>query len=67
MNLSRRHFLRGSSGALALPALESLDWKKFASAASVDRPAKRMVFLSFGWGVTRDDWFPDKSISGTDY
>jgi len=26
-----------------------------------------MVFLSFGWGVTRDDWFPDKSISGTDY
>ncbi|MDB4644950.1 DUF1552 domain-containing protein [Rubripirellula sp.] len=67
MNVSRRHFLRGSTGVVALPALESLDWKKFASAASVDRPAKRMVFLSFGWGVTRDDWFPDKSISGTDY
>ena len=67
MNLSRRHFLRSSTGLVALPALESLTRKSSASAASVDRPAKRMVFLSFGWGVTRDDWFPDKSISGTDY
>ena len=67
MNLSRRHFLRSSTGLVALPALESLTRKSSASAASVDRPAKRMVFLSFGWGVTRDDWFPDKSISGTEY
>lgn len=67
MNLSRRHFLRSSTGVIALPGLESLVRKNSASAASVDRPAKRMVFLSFGWGVTRDDWFPDKSVSGTDY
>jgi hypothetical protein len=67
MSLSRRHFLRSSTSLVALPALESLSRKNSASAASVDRPAKRMVFLSFGWGVTRDDWFPDKSISGTEY
>ncbi len=23
--------------------------------------------MSFGWGVTRDDWFPDKSVAGADY
>ena len=67
MNLSRRRFLRSSTGVVALPTLESLARRNSASAASVDRPAKRMVFLSFGWGVTRDDWFPDKSISGADY
>ncbi len=67
MNRSRRHFLRSSTGLIALPALESLTRNHSASAAPVDRPAKRMVFLSFGWGVTRDDWFPDKSISGTGY
>ena len=67
MSLSRRHFLRSSTSLVALPALESLSRKNSASAASVDRPAKRMVFLSFGWGVTRDDWFPDKSISGTEF
>ncbi len=67
MNLSRRRFLRSSTGIVALPALESLTRKNSASAASVQRPVKRMVFLGFGWGVTRDDWFPDKSISGNAY
>lgn len=67
MDLSRRHFLRGSSAVIALPALESLGWRKFAAASPLDMPSKRMVFLSFGWGVTRDDWFPDKSDTGTGY
>jgi len=67
MNLSRRYFLRGSSGVIALPAFDSLGWRKFAGAAPASVPSKRMVFLSFGWGVTRDDWFPDKSVAGTDY
>ena len=67
MNLSRRHFLRGSTGVIALPAFDSLGWRKFAGAAPADVPSKRMVFLSFGWGVTRDDWFPDKSVAGADY
>ena len=67
MNLSRRHFLGGGTGVVAIPALESLGCRKFASAAPADVPPKRMVFLSFGWGVTRDDWFPDKLVAGTDY
>ncbi|OUW83469.1 MAG: hypothetical protein CBD74_05555 [Saprospirales bacterium TMED214] len=67
MNLSRRHFLGGGTGVMAIPALESLGWRKFASAKRADVPPKRMVFLSFGWGVTRDDWFPDKLVPGADY
>ena len=67
MNWSRRRFLRSGSGFLAIPALESFGWKKFAAAADVDAPARRMVFLSFGWGVTREDWFPDKTVTGAEY
>jgi hypothetical protein len=26
-----------------------------------------MVFLSFGWGVTNETWFPDKTKTGADY
>ena len=32
----------------------------------VARP-KRMIFLAFGWGVTRETWFPDVKQAGTDY
>lgn len=46
---NRRHFLRGSSALIALPALESLGFKAFA-APKVAAPPKRMVFLGFGWG-----------------
>jgi len=67
MNLPRRHFLRSGSAFIALPMLESLGWKRFATAAATGAPSKRMVFLSFGWGVTREDWFPDKATTGTDY
>ena len=67
MNWSRRRFLRSGSGFLAIPALESFGWKKFAAAADVDAPSRRMVFLSFGWGVTREDWFPDKTVTGAEY
>jgi len=67
MNWSRRRFLRSGSGFIAIPALESFGWKKFAAAADVDAPARRMVFLSFGWGVTREDWFPDKTVTGAEY
>ena len=67
MNWSRRRFLRSGSGFIAIPALESFGWKKFAAAADVDAPSRRMVFLSFGWGVTREDWFPDKTVTGAEY
>ncbi|MEO0416603.1 MAG: DUF1552 domain-containing protein, partial [Verrucomicrobiota bacterium] len=30
-------------------------------------PSKRMVFLSMGWGVTKETWFPKKTDTGRDY
>jgi hypothetical protein len=26
-----------------------------------------MVFLGFGWGVTRESWFPDSQVTGSDW
>jgi hypothetical protein len=63
---SRRHFLRAAGSLIALPALESLGFRRFASAAPVTAP-KRMIFLGFGWGVTQETWFPDPKVTGADY
>lgn len=67
--LHRRHFLRGSGALIALPTLESIGFRRFASAA--DRapaiPPKRMVFLGFGFGVTQETWFPKLEQAGADY
>jgi len=67
--LSRRHFLRGSGTLIALPTLESLGFRRFASAAASRpvAPAKRCVFLSIGFGVTKETWFPDVSQTGPGY
>ena len=65
--LSRRHFLRSSTALIALPFLESLGFRRFASAATMVAPPKRMIFLAFGWGVTRETWFPDVKQTGADY
>ena len=66
--LSRRHFLRGSGTLIALPTLESLGFRGFASAASRSAaPVKRCVFLSIGFGVTKETWFPDVSQTGPGY
>jgi len=66
--LNRRRFLRAAGTVLALPALESLGFRRFASAASptAARP-KRVVFLGFGWGVTEDTWMPNTKVTGPDY
>lgn len=64
---SRRGFLRSSSALIALPMLESLGWRRFASAAPALARPKRMVFLSFGWGVTRESWYPDVKTVGQNY
>ena len=64
---SRRGFLRSSSALIALPMLESLGWRRFASAAPALARPKRMVFLSFGWGVTRESWYPDVKTIGPNY
>ena len=65
--LSRRHFLRSSTALIALPALESLGFRRFASAATVATPPKRLVFLGFGWGITQESWYPDINQQGADY
>jgi hypothetical protein len=66
---TRRHFLRSSSALVALPFLESLGFRKYASAASATGggPAKRLIFLGFGWGVTESTWYPDIKNPGKDY
>ena len=65
---TRRHFLRSTSALIALPALESLGFRRFATAASQTAPPpKRMIFLGFGWGVTKESWYPDETTIGTGY
>lgn len=67
MNPDRRTFLRSACGAtLALPLLDSLGWKAFASNKTTP-PPKRLAFLSFGWGVTEESWYPDKKKIGRDF
>lgn len=65
--LTRRHFLRGAGTLIALPALESIGFRRFASAATPPASPKRMVFLSFGFGVTKETWFPDEKQTGANY
>ena len=65
--LSRRHFLRSSTALIALPTLESLGFRRFASAAAPVAPPKRLVFLGFGWGITQESWYPDIKQPGRDY
>lgn len=66
-SLPRRHFLRSSSALIALPVLESLGFRKFASAAKPSTPPKRLAFLGMGFGTTRDTWYPDTATTGSDY
>jgi hypothetical protein len=63
---TRRRFLQSSTALIALPALESLGFRRFASAAPAT-PPKRLLFLGFGWGITEDTWYPDITKPGPDY
>jgi hypothetical protein len=67
--LNRRYFLRSSTALIALPALESLGFRRFSSAAASApvTPPKRMVFLGFGWGITQESWYPDINQPGKNY
>ena len=65
--LTRRHFLRSSTALIALPVLQSLGFRRFASAAAPATPPKRLAFLGFGWGITTETWFPDIKQPGADY
>ncbi len=64
---SRRNFLRSSTAFIALPALESLGFRRSASASVAPASPKRVVFLGFGYGVTQESWYPDLNQRGKDY
>ena len=66
---NRRHFLRGTGALIALPALESLGFRLFASATpkATDGIPKRAVFMGMGFGVTKETWYPDLKDTGAGY
>jgi hypothetical protein len=66
-HLSRRFFLRSSAACIALPFLDSLGFRRYAAATPIPIRPKRMAFLAFGWGVTRETWFPDQKQAGADF
>ncbi len=64
--ISRRAILRGIGTTLCLPLLESFSAPlRAATTATAAASPKRMVFLSYGWGVAKDHWFPEEV--GPDY
>ena len=71
MNTSsnRRQFLRGTGALITLPTLESIGFRRFASAAekAPATPPKRLMFMGIGYGVTAETWFPDISDTGSNY
>ena len=66
---NRRTFLRGAGALIALPALESIGFRRFASAATKAAVAipKRAVFMGIGFGVTKQTWYPDPKDTGAKY
>ncbi|MEI6234875.1 MAG: DUF1552 domain-containing protein [Planctomycetota bacterium] len=64
---TRRRFLASSSALIALPVLESLGFKPFTAVAAPVKPPKRFIFLSFGFGVTQESWFPALDQPGANY
>lgn len=67
MNFSRRTFLQSSTAMIALPLFNSLEHHAFASTRKAGENPKRLIFTSFGWGVTEESWYPDINTPGKDY
>ena len=67
IQFSRRHVLRTASAIIALPAFESLGFRRLAAAAPAAASPKRLVFLGFGWGVTEEEWYPKVAEPGATY
>ena len=61
--------MRGTGALIALPALESLGFRLFASATPkvTDGIPKRAVFMGIGFGVTKETWYPDLKDTGAGY
>ena len=65
-NLNRRHFIKGAGTTLALPFLASLQSNGFSKEKNTESP-NRMIFLCFGWGVTKETWYPKKDKTGKNW
>ena len=63
--LDRRRFLRAAGTTMLLPAFASLGHKSYAD--SKKNEINRMVCLAFGWGVTKESWYPDIKDVGQNY
>ena len=61
--VSRRVVLRGIGASIGLPLMESLV-PACAGAAPV-QPPKRLIYLSYSWGISRNHFFPE--TTGSDY
>ncbi|MBT5379169.1 MAG: DUF1552 domain-containing protein, partial [Opitutae bacterium] len=68
-DFNRRTFLRGAGALIALPALDSIGFRRFASAATKASVAipKRAIFMGIGFGVTKQTWYPDPKDMGANY
>ena len=55
-HLSRRGFLRSAGALVALPALESFEFKAFATASKEPVAPMRMAFLYIPNGVNQAAW-----------
>ncbi|MDD7985056.1 DUF1552 domain-containing protein [Lentisphaera marina] len=66
--INRRSFLRGSGALIALPSLASMNYKAKAGTKrkSIKAP-KRAIFISMGFGVTQETWFPDLAQKDSNY
>lgn len=63
--ISRRTMLRGVGASLMLPLLDSLAPRAALAASQTAASPKRLIFLSYSWGVSKNDWFPKDA--GPDY
>lgn len=63
--IGRRTFLRAAGTCLALPFLPS--FSRPAAAEAAQSVPKRMITISFGYGITNETWFPDPKQTGADY
>ena len=61
-DFNRRNLLKAAGTTMALPYFASLHGDE-----KVSEQKRRMIFLSFGWGVTKETWFPDVKDVGTGY
>lgn len=59
---SRRALLRGLGATLCLPLMESFGSPaKKIKDLQQSNPPKRLIFLSYSWGISRNDWFPKEA------